>query len=411
MGFWASAIATALIVGALMVLALLRGRPQGAVAAQDVDVYRDQLREVERDLARGVLGETEAERTRTEVARRLLEADKAAQAGGTTNDAPRKMTLVAAGLCLVVLIGGTGGLYRHLGAPGVADLPLEARKAAAEQRHNERPDQATAEIEAAKLPAPELPDPDPRLLDLVAQLREVVAERGGDVQGLEMLVLHEARLGNFTAAYQAQTRLIIAKGDAASAEDFATLGDLLVTAAGGYVSPEAERALTEALARDPRHKLARYYLGLMYAQVDRPDLAFRLWRVLWTESTAQDPWVGVLEAELPLLAQMAGVRFTLPPLAGTALRGPEAADIEAAGQMSAEDRSAMIRGMVDGLSARLANEGGSAEEWAQLIGALGVLGETERAAAIWAEAQQVFATDPQSLDTLRAAAGRAGVAE
>ena len=79
--------------------------------------------------------------------------------------------------------------------------------------------------------------------------------------------------------------------------------------------------------------------------------------------------------------------------------------------MAPEDREAMIRGMVEGLASRLANDGGTGAEWAQLITALGVLGETERARGIWAEAQDVFAASPSDLETVAAAARQAGVAE
>ena len=65
--------------------------------------------------------------------------------------------------------------------------------------------------------------------------------------------------------------------------------------------------------------------------------------------------------------------------------------MEAAGQMSAEDRAAMIEGMVGNLSARLANEGGTVEEYAQLITALGVLGRLDEARTILAEARANFA--------------------
>ena len=63
--------------------------------------------------------------------------------------------------------------------------------------------------------------------------------------------------------------------------------------------------------------------------------------------------------------------------------------------MTDDERTEMIRGMVDGLSDRLATEGGPASDWARLIGALGVLGETERAAAIWNEARDVFCRQPR----------------
>ncbi|WP_108258339.1 hypothetical protein [Mangrovicoccus ximenensis] len=77
--------------------------------------------------------------------------------------------------------------------------------------------------------------------------------------------------------------------------------------------------------------------------------------------------------------------------------------------MTDGDRQAMIRGMVEGLAGRLADQGGSPEEWARLIGALGVLGETERAQDIYGEARTVFAADPEGLAKVDAAAQQAGL--
>ena len=79
--------------------------------------------------------------------------------------------------------------------------------------------------------------------------------------------------------------------------------------------------------------------------------------------------------------------------------------------MSEEDRSAMIEGMVGNLMDRLATEGGTPQEWAQLIRALGVLGDLDRANAIWGEAQQTFASDETAMSIIREAAVGAGVAE
>ena len=77
--------------------------------------------------------------------------------------------------------------------------------------------------------------------------------------------------------------------------------------------------------------------------------------------------------------------------------------------MTTEDRQEMIRGMVARLSDRLATEGGSAAEWAQLIGALGVLGQQDRAKAIYDEAKTRFAADAEALARLESAASMAGL--
>jgi cytochrome c-type biogenesis protein CcmH len=71
----------------------------------------------------------------------------------------------------------------------------------------------------------------------------------------------------------------------------------------------------------------------------------------------------------------------------------------------------MIRGMVTGLSERLATEGGTAEEWARLIRALGVLGDTDQARAIWSEAQTLFSETPEDMAIVQEAAEAAGVAQ
>ncbi|NHX27453.1 c-type cytochrome biogenesis protein CcmI, partial [Escherichia coli] len=182
--------------------------------------------------------------------------------------------------------------------------------------------------------------------------------------------------------------------------------ELMILAADGYISPQAEAALNQALGRDRSNDTALFYAGLLYARTGRPDIAFNVWRALLEQSSPDDPWEPIVRQGIEELAFLAGVDYTPP-----APRGPSAEDIEAAGEMSEADRQDMIRGMVDRLSDRLANQGGSPEEWAQLIGALGVLGDTDRAAAIWAEAQTVFATRTDALDTVRAAAQAAGVAQ
>ncbi|MGR3721169.1 MAG: c-type cytochrome biogenesis protein CcmI, partial [Paracoccus sp. (in: a-proteobacteria)] len=79
--------------------------------------------------------------------------------------------------------------------------------------------------------------------------------------------------------------------------------------------------------------------------------------------------------------------------------------------MTPEQRREMIGGMVSQLEARLAEQGGSPEEWARLITSLTVLGNADRARAIWDEAQQRFASAPQALATVRAAAQSSGLTE
>jgi cytochrome c-type biogenesis protein CcmH len=77
--------------------------------------------------------------------------------------------------------------------------------------------------------------------------------------------------------------------------------------------------------------------------------------------------------------------------------------------MSMDERMEMIQGMVSGLAERLATEGGPPSDWARLISAYGVLGRTDTAAAVYAEAQQVFGENQGALDIIDRAAERAGI--
>lgn len=416
--FWIITGVLAVLVSGIIGLALLRGRMgDKPAAAYDLQVYRDQLKEVDRDLARGVVGPEDAERTRAEISRRILAADAQLKKDEENAGKPNRSGAAIAFALALVMIGGAFGLYTQIGAPGMGDLPLKARLAASEAERANRMTQAEAE---AQMPAADIkPDVSEDFLRLMAQLRQTVKDRPGDLRGLTLLARNESALGNYAAAYKAQQQIIDIKGDAAPASDYAYLAEMKISAAGGYVSQEAEQALRAALERDPQTPPARYYMGVYLMQVDRPDAAFRTWDSLLRESNPSAPWVAPIRARIEELAWRAGLTdYQLPEMPQAAapaqtppLSGPSAADIEAAGAMSEDDRQQMIQGMVQGLSQRLATEGGTSAEWSQLIRALGVLGNTEQAATIWTEAQGVFAEQPEALDQVRAAARAAGVAE
>lgn len=403
----------ALMVAVVLLRAMLRARAMSAATGTDraMKVYRDQLKEVERDLARGILREEEAERLRLEIARRILDLDKdtTRQVGGP---APDSMRWVAVGVLMASVVG-SGLLYLAVGAPGYPDMPLVQRHAQAAADRVSRPRQAVLEAEfAARFPEPEDFPGRAELEPMVAQLRAALANRPLDVTGYALLAQNEARLGNYRAAIEAQVRLIELKGeDGAEIDDYAYLLDLMVIATGGFVSPEAEALIEQLLRRDAQNPVALYYSGRMYAQTGRPDLTFRIWRRLHDISDGDAPWMDEVRGALPELARISGEpRYTLPPRPVPAgERGPSAADIEAAEDMSPEDRAAMIEGMVDGMLARLANDGGSAEDWAQLIRALGVLERREQALDILEEARTVFAPRPDDLALINDAAEAAGL--
>lgn len=397
-GFWAASVGLFLAVAAILLVALRRDRGLAEATAVDIKVYKDQLAEVERDIARGTLAPDEAQRLRSEVGRRILDADRA-------SDTPRAVSatpaLLPAALVLAILAGGIG-TYVYLGAPGYPDLPLKARIAAADARMQSRPAQAEAVAAAPKPQAPTGLAPD--FLDLMEKLRTAVTDRPNDQRGLELLARNEAALGNYAAAESAQRRLIAVRGDAATANDHASLAEIMIAAAGGYVSPEAEVELVAALSRDPQEPVARYYSGLMFAQSGRYDRAFALWQPLLQEGPADAPWIARIRAEIEDVAYLAGVNYTLPEASG-----PNAGDVAAAAEMAPEERQAMIEGMVAQLSDRLATDGGSVEDWNRLIRSLVVLERRDEAQKIYDEAKVRFVSRDAELSFLRLAAVETGL--
>lgn len=392
----------------VLVRPLLRKQGSAPVGkGHDVQIYRDQLEGIGSDLARGVLSPSEAAATRSEIARRLLKAADAQAAGNpdTTLASPAIALLVA----LLVAVSGIG-LYAQLGSPFQPGQPLVQRRAEQAALRANRPDQDMAEQDHAEAQKrnPDLarPQPDPGDLALADQLAAALATRPDDLRGHELLANSLTQLGQMAAARQAQAQVLRLKGANASGQDYLLLGEIMIGAAGGYVSPEAETALAEGLGRAPKDPRGRYFSGLALAQGGRPDLAYQLWTGLLEEGPEDAPWIAPIRAGIGEIAAAAGK--PVPDI--NARPGPDAAALDAAGAMAPKDRDAMIRSMVEGLAARLDSDGGTAAEWAQLIRAWGVLGEVGNASAAWSTAQEIFAGDATALALLLNAAQAAQVA-
>ena len=403
--FWIIAAGLVVLAVLPMMTAFLRGRQAAATAAEyDLQVYRDQLRELERDVAKGTVPEAEAARIRTEVSRRILDADRARsrQRSGVVAAGP----VLLGGVAVVAVVGVSAALYLALGAPGRGDLPRAERIATIERTRAARPSQAAFEAEAGAMPSVPLPEAegDAGRLQMLTELREVMERRPDDIAGWELLAIEEARQGNFRAARRAQDRVLSLR-EVPGAADLVLLAEFMIRSANGYVSPEAEEALRRGLAQAPDHPWGRYYLGLMYAQQNRPDRAYPIWRRLLADSQPGAPWIQPILLQIEQVAFLAGTPISIEDLpVPQAPAGPSAAEIEAAGDLPAETRAQMIGNMVARLADRVATEGGAPADWARLVGAYTVLGQDDNARAVLSEAREVFADAPEALAMIEAAA-------
>jgi cytochrome c-type biogenesis protein CcmH len=180
------------------------------------------------------------------------------------------------------------------------------------------------------------------------------------------------------------------------------LADLLTSAAGGVVTPEAQKLFEESLANggedsaDPR---VVYFLGVADAQAGDPGAAIQRWKKLLARAPADAPWREQLVESIQVAAAQAGLDpGTLPATpVGGASGMPAAADVEAMAALTPAERDARIRAMVDGLDARLKDAPDDVEGWLRLGRARLVLGENERAAAAYEKAAALRPDDPAIL--------------
>ncbi|WP_111428732.1 c-type cytochrome biogenesis protein CcmI [Rhodobacteraceae bacterium DSL-40] len=411
MQFWIVGGVLAVVCLLVVFLPLLRGFGRASRrASYDMQVYRDQLREVETELARGVLTPEEAEATRAEVSRRLLAAADAEGAEAETHTAPRRVSRIAGALLLIAVAGLALGIYDRVGVPGYPDLPLALREQRMAEARASRPSQEEAEAAiAANADAAQRPQLRPEDAALVEKLRAVLKDRPGDLEGHRLLARSLGSMGQFPEARAAQEAVIAMQNGNATVNDELQLAELMILATNGYVSPQAEAVIAKVLARDPQNPVARYYSGLTLLQGGRPDLAYPLWARLLEEGPPDAPWIAPIRNDIAEVARLAG----MPPPEGVATPapGPNQADITAAEQMTPEERQAMITGMVDQLNERLATEGGPPADWARLIRALGVLGRTDQAKETWEEAQTKFAGNGAALAEINAAAQAGGLTQ
>ena len=372
----------------------------------DLDLYKSQLDKIEKDHNRGLLTGAETEQLGMEVARRLLRADAAAETETPPTSPGRIPAVLASAALVLILVPGSLIIHWIIGEPNFPDMPLAQRIAHAETVRLNRPTQAEF---LAAMPTLTETRANPSDLQLIQDLREAVSKRSDDLTGYRLLVQSEISLGNLSGAVSAQEEVIRILGDNATANDLNELAELLIAEAGSYVSPEAENLLNQSLALDEENSIAKYYLGLLFAQTGRPDLAVGIWTKLVQKGPADAPWTAEILNQLPIAAQMAGMTADFPSPAE--LPGPTLDEIAATEELSDTERDSMIHGMIDSLKRRLESEGGTADEWSRLIHSLAVMERLDDAKDSLKKAQTIFADNPDDLAKVLATATQAGIVQ
>ena len=170
-----------------------------------------------------------------------------------------------------------------------------------------------------------------------------------------------------------------------------SLGEALTLEADGTVTPAAVEAFNKALAAQPDDPRALYYLGLHEVQAGDSRAALKRWQALEAKSPPDAPFLPMLRAEIARVARDAGVA------ANTAMPQPSREQQEAMAAMAPEQRQQAIRGMVEGLAARLKDNPQDRGGWLRLANAWKVLGENAGAIDAYAKADALAPVDARLL--------------
>lgn len=353
--FWILVAILTAAVAAVLLLPLLR-RPSASAddAGHDVEVYRDQLEELKRDEATGLIGANEAELARAEVARRLITASKAeakdkARTSGRNRLAQAFVIVVlpAIGLCL----------YLATGRPDLPAQPLAER----------------------------LANPGNDINVLIARAENHLARNPDDGAGWDLLApiyYRSSRMEDSANAYAQAIRLL---GE--SPERLDGYAEALIALADGVVTAEARKQLEASLKLKPDNPRTRYYLALALEQEGKKPEARAAFEALAKDTPADAPWLPLVNRHIAALSEGG----TTP-----ALGNPTADDVAAAQDMSTGDRQQMIAGMVETLAAKLQENPDNFEGWMRIIRSYVVLDQRPKAEAALQTALKTFPADSEN---------------
>ena len=356
---------------------LSRQQQTAAADGQEVEVYRDQLDEIERDRKAGLIGDSDAEAARVEISRRLLAAaDSSGKPGSKPSASPVWRRRAAALIALLVLPAMAAAFYIRQGSPQLPGAPLAGR--------------LDAPLENRSIES------------MVAQVEAHLEKNPNDGQGWQVVAPVYMRMGRFSDAVRARAQTIRLLGSSADRE--ADLGEAQVAAANGVVTADAKATFERALKADEGNLKAQYFTALAAEQDGRQQDAARIWRAMLEKAPPNAPFRTLIQQSLarvepksaePKSAQLEPVQ----PKTAAAIEpkplqpGPSQEDMAAAQQLTPEQRQEMIRGMVDRLAERLKTDSSDFEGWLRLVRAYAVMGDRDKAREAFVSARNTIGDD------------------
>ena len=293
-GFAVIAVLLLLASLAVIVVPLLRRSVAGQLVERNdvnLQILRDQLVELDADLANGTLSTEQHRIARAELERRALEeSQQATVPAGAARSGRRWIAPVVIGIAGPLF---AIGMYLHLGDTDGLDVQRWVK-------------QQAANITPADIGR------------MMQKLEQHLQENPDDAEGWAMLGRSRRALGEFDASAQAWSKVMqLAPKDADAVANYA---EALGLAAGGDLAGKPTQLLQHALELDPQNAKALALLGsAAFARNDYTS-AIRYWEQLQA-ITGDDPELtealntGIAEARSRLGLQPSGTASTPPKVA------------------------------------------------------------------------------------------------
>ena len=377
MTIWIAIAALTVITVAIIALPMLKaGKAKADRVDYDIELFKEQLKELEREHQGGLLNDDQLEAARQELQRRLLAADAERQKNG--GGQPEKINPLVMGGSLFAVSAATLALYLALGKPELPDFPMAQRNI--EQEQNE---QAGAELQR-----------------MLGALEARLKENPNDLKGWRMLARSYQAMERFADAAEAFAKAAeLAEADSETYSVILTnFAESRLFASQGKPDAEVRSAVETAKQQDPLNMKAWFYGAYLKSESGDLKGALQDWVDMRAVAAQDAPWLEQVETEIAEAAQTLGLDpASLTPTPGvvekinrlaeaasakqaeTAPAGPTAEQMRDAAAMSADDRAEMIRSMVERLAARLEENPDDKEGWLRLANAYRVLGETAKA--------------------------------
>ncbi len=382
MSFWIAVVLLSAISLFLLATPLWRKSKEEADRADyALSVFKDQLKELDKDLERGLISAEEAETARIEIQRRLLGADEKRRSHENAGKGASTKAVVLSSIVGIAVLAGTLALYFKIGMPGYQDVPYASRNIEKEHQVANNDEGMASEIAALKKRL----EQEPKDIDAWILLGRTLRTVGRNEEAMEA----------FRNAVKESDRHPSVLADYAEAKIYAD---------EGQVGKETLGALMEALQQDPMQMKARFYLGYAKARVEDFKGAIQTWTDLKAIAPPQAPWLKQVDEQIKMAAQAGDLDPADFQPSGQAKvmskqlklewetekshnhdeeeaapNGPSRAAMAAAQEMTPEEQAEMIRGMVERLADRLKENPDDLEGWKRLAQAYMVLGEKDKA--------------------------------